>query len=118
MCQMGAKVERRRSLWLAGPLQDDDPKRVGGAAHPKRSMMMPTMIDGLPGVLQYTVVEEDIPGLLPLSFQERQRAMINLCTNKLYLPRLKSSCSHASHMRRTPHDRCNDGIDTNHLPRA
>ena len=39
------------------------PKGVGGAARPTRSMMMPTMIDGLPGVLQYTVVEEDIPGL-------------------------------------------------------
>ena len=47
-------------------------KGVGGAAHPTRSMMMPTMTDGLPGVLQYTVVEEDIPGLLPLSFQEKQ----------------------------------------------
>ena len=33
-------------------------------------MMMPTMIEGLPWVLQYTVVEEDIPGLLQLSFQE------------------------------------------------
>ena len=41
------------------------PKGVGGAAHPTRSIIMPTMIDGLLGVLQYTVVEEDIPGLLP-----------------------------------------------------
>ena len=49
---------------------------------------MPTMIDGLPGVLQYTVVEEDI-GLLPLSFQEEQGALINFCTNKLHLPRLR-----------------------------
>ena len=37
------------------------PKGVGGTAHPTRSMMMPTMIDGLPKVLQYIVVEEDIP---------------------------------------------------------
>ena len=51
---------------------------------------MPTMIDGLPGVLQYTVVEEDIPGLLPLSFQEKQGAMINLRTNKLHLPHLRA----------------------------
>ena len=65
MCQMGAKVERCRSPWCTGSLQDDDPKGVGGVAHPTRSMMMPTMIDGLPGLLQYTVVEEDIPGLLP-----------------------------------------------------
>ena len=35
-------------------------------------MVMPTMIDGLPGVLQYTLAEEDIPGLLPLSFQHKQ----------------------------------------------
>ena len=48
------------------------PKGVGGAAHFIRSMMMPAIIDGLHGVLQYTVVEEDIPGLLPLSFQEKQ----------------------------------------------
>ena len=47
------------------------PKGVGGTAHPTRSMMMPTVIDGLPGVLQYTVVEEDVPRLLPLSFQEK-----------------------------------------------
>ena len=67
------------------------PKGVRGAAHPTRSMMMPTMIDGLPGVLQYTVVEEDIPELLPLSFQEKQGAMINLRTNKLHLPHLKQS---------------------------
>ena len=66
------------------------PKGVGGTAHPTRSMMMPTMIDGLPGVLQYTVVEEDIPGLLPLSFQEKQGAMINLRTNKLHLPHLRA----------------------------
>ena len=66
------------------------PKGVGGTAHPTRSMMMPTMIDGLSGVLQYTVVKEDIPGLLPLSFQEKQGAMINLCTNELHLPRLKA----------------------------
>ena len=51
---------------------------------------MPTMIDGLPGVLQYTVIEEDIPGLLPLSFQEKQGAMINLRTNKLHLPHLRA----------------------------
>ena len=74
------------------------PKGVGGAAHPTRSMMMPTMTDGLPGVLQYTVVEEDIPGLLPLSFQEKQGAMINLRTNKLHLPRLRAVVS----MHRTP----------------
>ena len=72
-------------------------KGLGGAAHPTISMMMPTMIDGLPGVLQYTAVEEDIPGLLPLSFQEKQRVMINLCTNKLHLPRLKE----VVHMHRT-----------------
>ena len=66
------------------------PKGVGGTAHPTRSMMMPTMIDGLPWVLQYTVVEEDIPGLLPLSFQEKHGAMINLRTNKLHLPHLKA----------------------------
>ena len=66
------------------------PIGVGGTAHPTRSMMMPTMIDGLPGVLQYTVVEEDIPGLLPLSFQEKQGAMINLRTNKLHLPHLRA----------------------------
>ena len=84
------------------------PKEAGGAAHPTRSMMMPTMIDGLPGVLQYTIVEEDTPGLLPLSFQEKQGAMINLRTNKL----------HSSHTRGPPHDRCDDGIDTSHLPRT
>ena len=66
------------------------PKGVGGTAHPTRSMMMPTMIDGLLGVLQDTVVEEDIPGLLPLRFQEKQGAMINLRTNKLHLPRLRA----------------------------
>ena len=65
------------------------PKGVGGTAHPTGSMMMPTMIDGLSGVLQYTVVKEDIPGLLPLSFQEKQGAMINLRTNKLHLPHLR-----------------------------
>ena len=66
------------------------PKGVGGTAHPTRSMMMPTMIDGLSGVLHYTVVKEDIPGLLPLSFQEKQGAMINMRTNKLHLPHLRA----------------------------
>ena len=47
------------------------PKGVGGTAHPTRSMM-PTMIDGLPGVLQCIVVEEDILGLLPLSFRRNR----------------------------------------------
>ena len=65
-------------------------KGVGGTAHPTRSMMVPTMIDGLSGVLQYTVVKEDIPGLLPLSFQEKQGVMINLRTNKLHLPHLRA----------------------------
>ena len=51
---------------------------------------MPTMIDGLSGVLQYTVVKEDILGLLPLSFQEKQGAMINLRTNKLHFPHLRA----------------------------
>ena len=64
------------------------PKGVGGTTHLPRSMMIPTMIDGLSGVLQYSVVREDIPGLLPLSFQEKQGAMINLRTNKLHLPHL------------------------------
>ena len=66
------------------------PKGVGGTAHPTRTMMMPTMIDGLSGVLHYTVVKEDIPGLLPLSFQEKQGAMINLRTNNLHLPHLRA----------------------------
>ena len=74
------------------------PKGVGGMAHPTRSMMMPTMIDGLSGVLHYTVVKEDIPGLLPLSFQEKQGAMINLRTNKLHLPHLRAVVP----MHRTP----------------
>ena len=74
------------------------PKGVGGTAHPTRSMMMPTVIDGLHGVLQYTVVEEDIPGLLPLSVQEKQGAMINLSTNKLHLQRLRAVVP----MHRTP----------------
>ena len=60
-------------------------------------MMIPTMIDGLSAVLQYTVVREDIPGLLPLSFQEKQGAMINLRTNKLHLPHLRA----VVHMHRT-----------------
>ena len=54
------------------------PKGAGGAAHPTRSIMMPT------------VVEEDIQGLLPWSFQEKQGAMINLRTNKLHLPHLRA----------------------------
>ena len=94
------------------------PKGVGGTAHPTRSMMMPTMIDGLSGVLHYTVVKEDIPGLLPLSFQEKQGAMINLRTNKLHLPHLRAvvpSGSYASHTRRTPYDRCDDGTDASHI---
>ena len=66
------------------------PKGVGGTAHPTKSLMMPSVIDGLPRVLQYTVVEEDIPGLLPLSFQEKQGAMIILRTKKLHLPRLRA----------------------------
>ena len=66
------------------------PKGVGGTAHPTISKMMPIMIDGFPGVLQYTAVEEDIRGRLPLSFQEKQGAMINLRTNKLHLPHLRA----------------------------
>ena len=68
---------------------------VGGAAHPTRSVMMPTVIDGLPGVLQHTVAEEDIQGMLPFSFQEKQGALIDLGTNKLHLPASRSSCPHA-----------------------
>ena len=41
-------------------------------------------------MLQYTVVKEDIPGLLPLSFQEKQGATINLRTNKLHLLHLRA----------------------------
>ena len=59
--------------------------------------MMPLLIDSLPGVLQYTVVEEDIPGLLPLSFQEKQGALISEGTNKLHLPRIEAF----AHMHRT-----------------
>ena len=55
------------------------------------------MIDGLPGVLQHTVVEKDVPGLLPLSFQEKQGALITLGTNKIHLPRLEA----IAHMHRT-----------------
>ena len=88
--QMVTSVERRRSPRRAGPHQDGTPKGAGCAAHPTRSMIMPTMIDGLPDVSQYTVVEEDIPGLLPLSFQEKQGALINLGTNRLHLQRLEA----------------------------
>ena len=59
------------------------PKGVGGAAHPTRSMMMPTMIDGLPRVLQCTAVDEDIPRLLPLSSQEKQGALINVGNSRV-----------------------------------
>ena len=92
------------------------PKGVGGTAHPTRSMMMPTMIDGLPGVLQYTVVEEDIPGLLPLGFQEKQGAMINLRTNKLHLPHLRAVVPVHRTQGRAPHDGCDDGTDASHFP--
>ena len=69
-------------------------KGVGGAAHPTRWMMLPTMIDGLLGLSQNMVGEEDIPGLLPLCFQEKQGALINLGTNKLHFPSV-------AHMHRT-----------------
>ena len=97
--RVGAKVEQCWSLWCTRVhCKMMTPKGVGGTAHPTRSMMMPTLIDGLPGVLQYTVVEEDIPGLLPLSFQEKQGAIINLRTNKLHLPHLRAVVP----MHRTP----------------
>ena len=59
-------------------------------------------------MLHFTVVEEDIPGLLPLSFQEKQGAMINLRTNKLHLPHLRAVVP----MHRTQ----DDGTDASHLP--
>ena len=70
------------------------PKGSGRCSPPARSMMMPTV---LPGVLQSSVVQEDIPGLLLLSFQEKQGARINPSTNKLHLPRLGA----VVHMHRT-----------------
>ena len=73
------------------------PKGVGAAARPTRSMMILAMIDGLLGVLHYTAVEEDISGLLPLSEQEKQGALINFGTNKLHLQRLAA----VVHMHRT-----------------
>ena len=90
------------------------PKGEGGAAHPSRSMMMPTVIDSLPGVLQSLVVQEDIPGLLPLSFQEKQGAMINPSTNKLHLPCLGA----VVHMHRTPGGHRTIDVTTGPTPAA
>ena len=89
MCQVEAKVEECWSLWCASSLQDDDPKRCRRYST-SHKIDDDAHYDGLPGVLQYTVVEGDIPGLLSLSFQEKQGAMINLRTNKLHLPHLRA----------------------------
>ena len=90
MCQMGAKVERCRSPWCTGSLQDDDPKRGrrcstsdkidDDAYYDRRTPWGAAVHCGRGGH----------PGLLPLSFQEKQGAMINLRTNKLHLPHLRA----------------------------
>ena len=54
--------------------------------------------------------------LLPLSFHEKQEALINLGTNKLHLTRLKNGGPCTSYSRRTPHDRCDDGTDAGYVP--
>ena len=92
------------------------PQGVGGTAHPTRSMMMPTMIDGLPGVLQYTVVEED--GTVAIEFSGGTGSDDQFAHKQASPSTSQSSRSHASHPREAPHDRCDDGTDASHFPRT
>ena len=92
------------------------PKGVGGTAHPTRSMMVPTMIDGLSGVLQYTVVRGGHPGTVAIEFSGETGSDDQFAHEQAPPSTSQSSCSCASHARGAPHDRCDDGTDASHFP--
>ena len=89
------------------------PKGVGGAAHPTRSMMMPTMIDAA-----VQCGRRRHPGTVAIEFSGETGSDDQFAHEQASSSTSQGSCSHASHTREPPHDRCDDGIDTSHLPRT
>ena len=76
------------------------PKGVGGTAHPTRSMMMPTMIDGLSGVLHYTVVKGGYSRTVAIEFSGETVSDDQSAHEQAPPSTSQSSGSYASHTRR------------------
>ena len=73
------------------------PKGVGGTAHPTRSMMMPTMIDGLSGVLQYTCGKGGHPRTVAIEFSGETGSDVQFAHEQAPPSTSQSSRSYASH---------------------
>ena len=118
MCQMGAKVERCRSPWCTGSLQDDDPKRGwrcstshkidDDACYDRRTPWCAAVHCGRGGHSWTVAIEFSGETGSDDQFAHEQASSSTSQSNRF----------HASHTRGPPHDRCDDGIDTSHLPRT
>ena len=64
------------------------PSGIGGPAKVAESLLVPISPGGVPGILQMTVLEDNIPPLLSVGFLEFLGAQIDLETNELELRRL------------------------------
>ena len=93
-----------------------NPKGVGGAAHPTISMMMPTMIDGLPWGVAVHCGRGGHPGNVAIEFSGETGSDDKFAHEQALPSTSQSSRSYASHTREPPHDRCDDGTDASHFP--
>ncbi|CAE7924224.1 unnamed protein product, partial [Symbiodinium necroappetens] len=57
------------------------PTGIGGAAKVARTMLVPISPGGVPGVLQFLVIEQNIPPLLSVGFLEHLGMAMDLTTN-------------------------------------
>ena len=61
---------------------------VGGSAHLLGLVLLPVALGGTPGLLEFTVVEEDVPMLLSVQVMEEMGAIMDLNSNQLQLKKL------------------------------
>ena len=118
MCQMGAKVERCRSPWCTGSLQDDDPKR-GRRCSTSHKIDDDAYYDRrTPWGAAVHCGRRRHPGTVAIEFSGETGSDDQFAHEQASSSTSQSSRFHDRHTRANRHDRCDDGIDTSHLQRT
>ena len=76
----------RRSLEV--PTVSTAPLGIGGAAKVSKTVLVPISLGGIPDLVQFAVIENNVPPLLSVGLLEHLGAQMDLVTNRVHFRRI------------------------------
>ncbi|CAE7443334.1 RE1 [Symbiodinium sp. CCMP2592] len=87
-------LEELRKYGLKGHWsgKESEARGIGGRANTIGVCEVPVALAGVPGILELTVVAEEVPLLIPVNLLHALKASVDLGNSCLYLPEVQASC--------------------------